>query len=124
VIAHAGSPLLPSAFDSFSGMSNADLKSVGVPTLSQAIALKEAIARLTQQQQQQQQPIAKPIDRAVPSAPPADQRPVPPPAAASASQRNGSSVGGRRVSVPDDMTDQYFSMELLRDPVIAADGFT
>ena len=33
-------------------------------------------------------------------------------------------VGGRRVSVPDDMTDQYFSMELLRDPVIAADGFT
>ena len=108
-------------------MSNADLKSIGVPTLSQAIALKEAIARLTQQQQQQQQqqqPIAKPIDRAVPSAPPADQRPVPPPAAASASQRNGSSVGGRRVSVPDDMTDQYFSMELLRDPVIAADGFT
>jgi hypothetical protein len=105
-------------------MSNADLKSVGVPTLSQAIALKEAIARLTQQQQQQQQPIAKPIDRAVPSAPPADQRPVPPPAAASASQRNGSSVGGRRVSVPEDMTDQYFSMELLRDPVIAADGFT
>ena len=103
-------------------MSNADLKSVGVPTLSQAIALKEAIARLTQQQQQQ--PIAKPIDRAVPSAPPADQRPVPPPAAASASQRNSSSVGGRRVSVPDDMTDQYFSMELLRDPVIAADGFT
>ena len=101
-------------------MSNADLKSIGVPTLSQAIALKEAIARLTQQQQ----PIAKPIDRAVPSAPPADQRPVPPPAAASASQRNGSSVGGRRVSVPDDMTDQYFSMELLRDPVIAADGFT
>ena len=103
-------------------MSNADLKSVGVPTLSQAIALKEAIARLTQQQQQQ--PIAKPIDRAVPSAPPADQRPVPPPAAAFPSQRNGSSVGGRRVSVPDDMTDQYFSMELLRDPVIAADGFT
>ena len=103
-------------------MSNADLKSVGVPTLSQAIALKEAIARLTQQQQQQ--PIAKPIDRAVPSAPPADQRPVPPPAAASASQRNGRSVGGRRVSIPDDMTDQYFSMELLRDPVIAADGFT
>ena len=122
MIAHVGSPLLSSAFDSFSGMSNADLKSVGVPTLSQAIALKEAIARLTQQQQQQ--PIAKPIDRAVPSAPPADQRPVPPPAAASASQRNGSSVGGRRVSVPDDMTDQYFSMELLRDPVIAADGFT
>ena len=103
-------------------MSNADLKSVGVPTLSQAIALKEAIARLTQQQQQQ--PIAKPIDRAVPSAPPADQLPVPPPAAASASQRNGRSVGGRRVSIPDDMTDQYFSMELLRDPVIAADGFT
>ena len=108
-------------------MSNADLKSIGVPTLSQAIALKEAIARLTQQQQQQQQqqqPIAKPIDRAVPSAPPADQLPVPPPAAASASQRNGRSVGGRRVSIPDDMTDQYFSMELLRDPVIAADGFT
>ena len=106
-------------------MSNADLKSIGVPTLSQAVALKEAIARLTQQQQQQQQqPIAKPIDRAVPSAPPADQLPVPPPAAASASQRNGRSVGGRRVSIPDDMTDQYFSMELLRDPVIAADGFT
>ena len=105
-------------------MSNFDLKYLGVPTMAQAIALKDTIARLKQQQQeQQQQPIAKPFAHPSQSAPPPDYRPAQP-SAAFASHRNGSSVGSRRVSIPDDMTDQYFSMELLRDPVIAADGFT
>ena len=97
--------------------------------MAQAISLKEAIARRLQeqqqqQQQQQQQPITKPVVLPMSSALPLDNRPVPPSAAASALHRSGGSVGSRRVSIPDDMTDQYFSMELLRDPVFAADGFT
>ncbi len=73
-------------------------------------------------QQDSDSPSLQPNDRAEPSAPPADHRPVPPSTAESAWARYGSGVGGHRVSITDSMREPNFSSEPLRKPVVADDG--
>jgi len=115
-----------------------DLKALGLGTMSQAHEFKSHVveflsgASIEKPHAAAESGVSGAAGAAVPSAPPVDDDcndvltppTLAPACATSAPPVVHPSFALSLSDIPTEFTDQYFTMELLQDPVFAADGFT